>query len=235
MPPRGDGKRQRVSIEEIGDLPPELTLARLPTGRHGLSRDFVARNHQLRLAAAMMQGLPIRGYAETTIADLTKEAGVSRAAFYEQFASKEECFLFAYDLAGDWLDRKVKRAVDPEAPWPERVGAGLREVLHLLAENPVPARLLTVEASRVGEAVRERQRACMAHFAAALRAGRPDRPPLPDELEELLLGGVLAFVARYVEGDRAAQLPEASEQLLEYLLIPYLGHQEAERVAACAA
>lgn len=235
MPPRGDGKQRRTRLEEVDELPSELTLARLPTGRHGLSRDFVARNHRMRLAAAMMQGLPARGYAETTIADLTKGAGVSRAAFYEQFASKEECFLFAYDLTGDWLDKKVGQAVDPEAPWPERVRAGLREILRLLAENPVPARLLTVEAPRVGEIARERQRACLGRFAAVLRTGRSDRPPLPDELEELLLGGALALVARYVEGDRAEQLPEASERLLEYLLIPYLGHEEAERVAARAA
>jgi AcrR family transcriptional regulator len=216
-------------------LPAELALARLPTGRHGLPRSFVAGNQRLRIIAAMLQLLPRSGYAEITIKDLTREASVSRQTFYAQFAGKEECFLAAYDLTARWLCEQAERAVDSAASWPERVRDGLAEILRLLAENPALACLLTVEAPRAGPAARERQRAGLTKLAAVLRAGRPDRPALPDELEELLLAGALALVARYVEAGRAEQLPEAAEQLLEYLLIPYLGRGETRRFTTAAA
>jgi AcrR family transcriptional regulator len=216
-------------------LPAELALARLPSGRHGLPRDFVARNQRTRVVAAMLQVLPQRGFATTTITDLTREAGVSRAAFYSQFDGKEECFLATYDLATGWLCDEASQAVDPDANWPERVRAGLAAILDLLAANPPLACLVAVEAPRAGEAARKRQRSFLAHFAEVLRAGRDDRAELPVDLEELLLGGAIALVARYVETARADRLPEARAQLLEYLLIPYLGRSETRRFTAQAA
>ena len=227
--PQGGGERDRFQPQAFAELPAELALSRLPAGRHGLPRSFVAGNQRLRVIAAMLQVLTQRGYAEITIGDLTGEAAVSRQAFYAQFASKEECFLAAYDLAGGWLCERMELALDPETSWPERVRDGLAEILRRLAENPALARLLTVEAARASTASRARQRASLSHLAGLLRAGRPDRPALPDELEELLLAGALALVARYVEDDHAEQLPDATVQLLEYLLIPYLGHDETAR------
>jgi hypothetical protein len=69
-------------------------------------------------------------------------------------------------------------------------------------------------------------------FAAALRADHPGRAELPDDLADLLLGGVVALIARYVDSDRAERLPEATAALIEYLLIPYIGGEEAKAVLA---
>ena len=58
-------------------------------------------------------------------------AGVSRKTFYELFDSKEDCFLAAYDiLLGRLLDdAEAAFALQPGAPWPERIETGLRAVL----------------------------------------------------------------------------------------------------------
>jgi AcrR family transcriptional regulator len=233
-PASGDGV-ERFDPGALADLPAELALARLPVGRHGLPRSFVARNQRLRIVAAMLRVLPRYGYAGTTIGHLTREAGVSRAAFYAQFASKEECFLAAYELAGEWLCERVERVVGAEDEWPIRVRTGVAEALRLLAGNPPLAHLIAVEALQAGLAARERQQACLARFAEALRAGRPGRPELPPDLEELLLGGVISMIGRYVDADRAERLPELTAQLVEYLLIPYLGRRETKRIADLAA
>jgi AcrR family transcriptional regulator len=233
--PPGGAEPERFAPDALAELSPELALSKLPPGRHNLPRSFIARNQRFRIVAAMLQVLPRHGYPATTIGHVTQEAGVSRAAFYQQFEGKEECFLATYDLAGQWLCERVERAVSDEEEWPVRVRAGISAALRLLAANPAIAHLFAVEALQAGPAARERQQACLARFAEALRAGRSVRPDLPAELEELLLGGVLSLIARYVDAGRAEHLPDATPELVQYLLIPYLEPEETRRIAAEAA
>ena len=223
-PPRFDPAR-------FVELPDKLALGQLPPGRHGLPRSFVIRNQRLRIVAAMVRTLPLRGYAETTIGQVIGEARVSRQAFYRQFAGKEECFLETYDLGSQWLCDGVEIAVADEV-WPARVRVGVDEALRLLAANPPLAHLIAIEALQAGSAARRRQQASLTRLAKILRLGRPERPELPVDLEELLLGGAFSVVARHVENDRTEQLPEIGAALVECLLIPYLGPAKSKRIAA---
>ncbi|HXS47058.1 MAG TPA: TetR/AcrR family transcriptional regulator [Solirubrobacterales bacterium] len=235
VPPQGDGGPERFEPGAFDDLSPELALSQLPGGRHGLPRAFVTRNQRLRIVNAMLSVLPQHGYSATTIAHITHEAGVSRGAFYAQFASKEDCFLETYALAASWLCERLEQAAAGEEAWPDQVRASVAEALRLLAGNPPLAHLIAVEPARAGAAARARQQACLAHLGEALRAGRPGRGELPAELEELLLGGVLSLIGRYVDTERTERLPEATGELVHYLLIPYLDPGEPGRIAAEAA
>src|SRR6185437_1927670 len=58
--------------EQAADYPPEL--ARLPPGRHGLPREFVAHNQRERLIAGLAEAVAENGYASTTIAHITRHA-----------------------------------------------------------------------------------------------------------------------------------------------------------------
>lgn len=232
-PPEG-GEAPRFNPDALTELPAELALGQLPPGRHGLPRSFVVRNQRLRIVAALLRVLPRHGYADTTIGHITQEAGVSRAAFYGQFRSKEECFLETYDLASRWLCDCVERAVAASEDWPARVRAGVSETLRLLAANPALPRLLAIDVLQAGRTARERQQACLARLAEALRAERPGGLELPVELEEMLLGGALATVGRYVDAGRIEQLPTATAELVQYLLIPYLAPEETRRIARAA-
>jgi AcrR family transcriptional regulator len=231
-PPPPGGEPERFDPDTLAGLPPELAMARLPAGRHGLPRAFVVNNQRLRLIAALLRLLPAHGYPALTIGHITKEAGVSRAAFYHLFAGKEECFLATYEVAGRWFCESIEAAVAGVEEWPARVRTGAAEALRLLAANPLVAHLMAVEAPQAGRAARERQQAMLDRFAAALRADHPGRPGLPDDLADLLLGGVVALIARYVDSDRAERLPEATRSLVEYLLIPYIGGEETSAVLA---
>jgi AcrR family transcriptional regulator len=231
-PPPPGGSPERFEPDDFDGLPVELAMARLPPGRHGLPRSFVTQSQRLRILAAMLRVLPRHGYPATTIAHLTREAGVSRAAFYQQFASKEECFLATYDLASGWFCERVEQVVAEEKDWRDRIRLGTAEALRLLGTNPLVAHLMAVEALQAGRAARERQQAMLDRFAAALRADHPGRAELPDDLADLLLGGVVALISRYVDSDRADRLPEATASLVEYLLIPYIGAEEASATLA---
>lgn len=225
MAPPGGGEPERFDPDALAGLPPEVALARLPPGRHGLPRSFVAGQQRLRILAGMLRALPEHGYPATTIAHVTGEAGVSRAAFYQQFANKEECFLATYEMASEWFCERVERAVAGES-WPERVRTGVAAALSLLAANPAVAHLIAVEALQAGPAARERQRACLSRFAAAVGPGEAGRAEVTPELEELLLGGVVSLIARYVDSGRAEQLSDATATLVESQLIPYLGQEK---------
>jgi len=209
--------------DRLGGLPAELAMARLPPGRHGLSRSFVSENQRLRLLAATLRLLPEHGYHGLTIGRITEEASVSRAAFYAQFSCKEECLLATYDIASGWLCERVEAAVEGIGDWEERIRVGAAEVLRLLATNPPVAHLLAVETYRAGAAAYERQQTLLGRFADALRDAVPSARELPGEMADLLIGGIVSLIARYVSSGRADELPEATAPLVEYLLIPYLG------------
>lgn len=225
-PPSGGGRSERLDPADLSGLPAEIALARLPPGRHGLPRAFVAGNQRLRIVAGMLRTLPRHGYPATTIGHITGEAGVSRAAFYQQFTGKQECFLATYDLASAWLCERVEAAVADRADWENRLRTGVAEALRLLAGNPAVAHLFAIEALQAGPAARRRQRDGLAHFASVLRPGPAGAVGVPADLEELLLGGAVLLIARYVDSGRAEHLPEIADALVERLLIPYLGREE---------
>jgi AcrR family transcriptional regulator len=211
---QADAEPERFEPGGLPELPDELALSQLPAGRHGLPRSFVARNQRLRIVAAMLRVLPRHGYAETTIGHLTREAGVSRASFYSQFKSKEECFLATYDIAAEWLCGRVEGAAAAKGRWPESVRAGAREAMRLLAANPDVAHLIAVESLQAGAAARRRRQVCIEHLAAILRASRPTDAELPEDLEELLIGGTLSLIGRYVDTDRVDRLPDTTADLV---------------------
>jgi AcrR family transcriptional regulator len=209
-----DAEPDRFEPGQLPELPAELALSQLPAGRHGLPRSFVARNQRLRIIAAMLRALPRHGYAELTIGDLTKEAGVSRATFYGQFETKEECFLTTYDIAAQWICERVERVVSAGQEWPESARAGVAEAMRLLAANPDVAHLLAVEALQAGVAARRRRQICIERLAEILRVGRPADADLPEELEELVIGGTLSLIGRYVDTGRVEELPDATVDLM---------------------
>lgn len=223
---------ERFDPRDLAGLPRELAVSRLPTGRHGLPRAVVAEQQRLRLIASMLRALPEHGYGAVTIGHLAAGAGVSRAAFYDRFSDKEECFLATFDLCATWFCERIEAAVADAPDWRDRVRCGVAETLRLLAANPLVAHLFAIEAVRAGQAARERQAALLERFAAVLRADHPGRPDLPEDLADLLLGGVVSLLARYVEEGRTEQLPDSTRVLVEYLLIPYLGGEEASAAAA---
>src|SRR3954447_14662937 len=72
----------------------ELRQRMMRPGR-GMPREEAERNHRERLFAAMVAPVVEKGYGATRVADLVALSGISRSAFYRQFADKKECFLAA--------------------------------------------------------------------------------------------------------------------------------------------
>lgn len=116
---------------------------------------------------ALAEAMAEKGYAKTSVADVLARAGVSRETFYEQFASKEDCFLDAFDAAGALLLGRL--AGDPATGPPiERFDRMVAKYLDALAGEPAYARIFLVEAHAAGPEAMRRRAALQQRFTAAL-------------------------------------------------------------------
>ena len=211
------------------------TIRPLHGGRHGLSADIVAFNQRERLLAALAAVVAESGYNKATIARIAAAAQVSRRTFYENFKSKEECFLAAYDALDEYLAQLMAEAVEGEGEWPEQVAATFEALIVYLASRPNFARLYLVEATAVGQGMVSRRERTAERFIALLEAGRAARSEdreLAEGLEEALVGGIVTLLARRIVGGEGDQLARFVPAVVEFALSPYLGIDEARRVAA---
>ena len=69
-----------------------------PAARTSLGRRAVAQHQRVRIHGAMVQAVAADGYDAVSVRQVIALAGVSRRSFYEQFASKQECFLATFDV-----------------------------------------------------------------------------------------------------------------------------------------
>ncbi|MGH3516531.1 MAG: TetR/AcrR family transcriptional regulator [Haloechinothrix sp.] len=154
---------------------PAATPGRLPRGRHGLSRAEVERSQRDRMLVAMADAMSEKGFARASVQDVIKRAGVSRESFYRLFTSKQDCFLAAFDRAGEELLKRITEGDvtggDPVDRFQRLFGA----YLDALASQPAWARLFLVEVHAAGpEAIARRlelQREFVQAIAGLLGAG----------------------------------------------------------------
>ena len=106
--------------------------------------------HRSRLLEGMAQCVAAQGYADTTIADIVREAGVSRRTFYEHFSDKAACLVALYEAASQNPLAVLRSAVDPQRGWQEQVESAIGAYLGVLASNPVLMRTLFVDILGLG-------------------------------------------------------------------------------------
>lgn len=208
---------------------------RLPPGRHGLPRLFVAENQRERLLNGVVDAVALNGYNATTIASITKAAKISRRTFYEYFEGKQDCFLAAYEMIEAHVLDSVLAAPGAGEPWPDRVRARLAALLDVLARDSAVARCFLVEPLAAGGEVAARYREAMQLLAGALR---PEPPPSELDMEvrdQALVGGIATLIVRRLNSGGAKRLPELLPDLVELALAPYLGRDEAKHQASLAA
>ena len=148
-------------------------MERLPRGRHGLPREFVAQNQRERLLAALAECLEEKGYERTTVSAIGKRAGVSKSDFYKQFESKDACFVAAYDDAVERIRAVVLAACAERKDWATGVLAALTALLDLFAAETAQTQLVLVEGLRAGRGVYDRYQVALQSFVPYLTDGAP--------------------------------------------------------------
>jgi AcrR family transcriptional regulator len=168
-------------------------FSRLPRGRHGLSREEVEDSQRLRMLLAMVDATGRKGFVATSVADVLKGAGVSRETFYQQFSSKLDCFLAAFDAAGEILVATLDLALgDPGEPL-ERFDRVLRAYLDQLAEQSAVSRMFLVEVFAAGPEAIERRARFQARIVDTM-VELLELPPSQRFACELVVAGIGALV-----------------------------------------
>ncbi len=214
-----------------GELP--VTDGRLPAGRHSLSREVVLASQRGRLLDAMARAVAQHGYGATTVAHVVELAGVSRKTFYQHFADKEDCFLALYDTGIAFvLGRIVETLGDQPADQAprDRVAAGLRAFLGVLAEEAAFSQAIILEVHAAGPRGLERRRATLVAFAeryealnVLARASDPSVPALSRDIALAVVGAILELVSTYIADGRTAELVALTEPLtafVERIVVP---------------
>jgi len=192
----------------------------------------IARSQRERLLEAAVRVVAEKGYAATTVADLTREAGISRTTFYAMFDDKEACFLAAYDNVVDAFVRRIGAAYEAEEGWPRRARAGLTALLEALAEEPQVARLALVDVGAAGPVAQRRYRAALQRLTPFFEEGRDFAPGgrgLPANTSRMAIGAVAGLISDELAEGRAEQLPDLLSDVLFATLVPYIGPAAAAR------
>ncbi len=177
-----------------------------------------SHEHYSRLLEGMAHAVAAKGYADTTIADIVREASVSRRTFYEHFSTKAECLIALYEAASHNALKVLRDAIDPAHEWQTQVERGLAAYLGCMAANPVLIRTLFVEILGLGAeglASRRRVHQEIADFILGVVNAAPEAhaqaKPLSPGLATAIVGGIHELVLQYIEEDRVGQLTELVE------------------------
>ena len=82
----------------------------VPRGRHAPPLEVRLERQRERLFAAAAAVFARVGYADASAEAISREAGMSKATFYEHFANKEECILALFDDAAAQVTRAMAAA-----------------------------------------------------------------------------------------------------------------------------
>lgn len=141
------------ALPDIAD--PEPIQARRAWGKLPYQTRYRKQRRDLLLAAGRLAAQ--RGYQGTRISDIVAEAGLSKATFYEHFASKQECFLELYRRTNAAMVRVGIQAAELQF---ERGGSSYETVLAVIgamtgyvARDPRLAEVLRVEAGAAEPAI----------------------------------------------------------------------------------
>jgi AcrR family transcriptional regulator len=171
-----------------------VTTTDLPTG------------FRRRLLDGMAAAIRRSGYAETTVADIVREARTSRRTFYAHFADRQECLIALLREANQQTIARIEKAVDPHAPWDAQVRQAIEAWIAAVQADPPITLAWIRDVPALGTGARRLQRETMAAFVvliqtltdtAELRAAGV-RPPT-QQIAIVLLGGLRELIATTVE------------------------------------
>jgi hypothetical protein len=141
-------------------------------------------------------------------------------------------FPAAFSGAVGRLQVAVIEACQEEKKWPAKVAVAIAAAVDFAATEPESVRLLTVEALIQRPDGGRRYVRTIEHFADLLRIEAPVDERRPKSTEQALVGGVATTIADRMRHGTPSELLAAVPELVEFVLLPYVGGSEAKRWAS---
>ena len=200
--------------------------ATVPRGRHAPPLEVRLTVQRRRLFEAASAVFARVGYAEASAEAISREAGMSKATFYEHFANKEECILALFDEARTEVLRAIGQAAEEAGDDPlTRLRAAIGAFLAVLAEYPAESQTLLVEIIGAGERGAKRRDSVLATFAQVIdaenasAAGRGAMPRFASPHDAFaVVGAIIELASRQVRLGVPADVREL-QPLIERMLV----------------
>jgi AcrR family transcriptional regulator len=162
-----------------------------------------------RLLDGMAESIAERGYRDTTIADIVRHARTSKRTFYQEFASKQECFIELLWTTNQEMIARIRAAVDPEASWQKQIRQAIDAYVDSIETRPAITLSWIRELPALGAAVRSMERKGSEELVEMLidlsdspGFRRAHIPPLTRPLAVILIGGLRELTAQTLEDDK---------------------------------
>lgn len=126
-----------------------------------------------RLLDGLSTAIDDKGYRDSTVADIVRHARTSKRTFYDQFASKEACFIELLRANNAALVEHIRSAVSPEAEWQDQIDQAVGAYVEHIESAPSITLSWIRELPALGPAARPLQRDAMG--GAHRSAHRPQR------------------------------------------------------------
>jgi AcrR family transcriptional regulator len=190
----------------------------------------VARGEATRgqLIAVATRMFAERGYEDTSVEAVLREAGVSRGSLYHHFTSKEALFeAVAEDVEGQVGSQTVAASAGADGPV-AALRAGFLAWIRL-AGDPVVQRILLIDGPSVlgwerWRAMEERHALGLIRMVLEAAAAQAQlRPELADTLAHVLLASVNEVALLVARADDAQAAMKAGEDAIDELLRRLLG------------
>ena len=184
------------------------------------SRSALTQRERIIRAAARV--VFDKGYEALSVPAISGAAGVSNQTFYQNFPSKRDAFLEAFDILVQRAFAASVRTVTTESPGPEAIGKVMRAYLEHIRENPLFARLAFFEVASVGPAAFERGDATIDRFTTLLdrAATASGGKSLSPNVRVGIGSGLWAVIQHELQHGRSDELPELSPELAMIATMP---------------
>ncbi|HEV3318535.1 MAG TPA: TetR/AcrR family transcriptional regulator [Solirubrobacteraceae bacterium] len=188
---------------------------------HGPRKDEVEQNQRTRLFGATIEAVAARGYDGTSVAELSRLAGVSKRTFYEQFPNKEACFLATHDRVVGCAIARVLSAQRAERDPEVGLRRAFEAFVRAAAEQPKAARLVLVDALGAGPAALARTERARRRFERMVLTGfrqTPDAVVLPLAVVRGIVHGIEHVIRQDLLGGGAREPSALAGGLAEWAL-----------------
>jgi AcrR family transcriptional regulator len=211
--------------------PPPEPLRLVGRGPSAATEGLGAHDHAERAIRAFAVVAAEKGYSATTVDEVVARAGMSATTFYDNFAGKEDILMAAIDSAGAQTIAAALPPFERASGWSQGIRAAFGAVFNFLASRPALAQLVMKEIYAAGPAAVERRVDAMRPFRALIEQGQKRSSSVPPIAPELMAGAVATLAYRAIRDGGPETLPGLAPLATYITLAPYLGPDEACKVA----
>jgi AcrR family transcriptional regulator len=196
---------------------------------HEAPRRFVVHNTHEQIQLAAVRVIAAKGYHETSVRDICREANISARSFHEHFSSKEEAVFSGVEAGVDRVMGFCQEVYRNSPSWPDAVWDGMYAYTEWVKNEPAFARTGIVELLSVGPPAQELVKSLMDAFTIFLQPGYDLLDPsAAGSLDQPVTQRFFEILYLHIIEHSVETIYTIVPELVRTILTPFIGVQATE-------